>query len=159
MGLFGWSLACGQFWTWHGPTGRTFSLASLLTVQGSSKLSYWKEAARLCLHFLPARRGYQGQEGSSQLFFFPNVIQHRWIAPLARRRSSPASEPAALQQLHVRGSPEVHCSKGSDFWQELSSQQGNCCCAKKLPLCPSSCSFRTRPLHWSWWPSSSFRKL
>lgn len=122
--------------------GNMVNLPTGLTSDCSrSKVSYYREAVSRWLYFLPARRGYQGQEGSFQLCFFlfffsPNVIQHSWIALLSRRGSSPASEPAALQHLHMRGSPEVHCSKGSNFGQELSSQQGNCCCAARLPLSP-----------------------
>lgn len=121
-----------------------------------SKVSSSGEAVSPRLRFMPARREYQGYDSSFQLwvcfcgFFFPNVIQHSWMALLARRWSSPASEFAALQHLHMRGSPEVHCSKGSNFREELNSQQGNCCCAVRLPLCPSTCPLKQGGCCRSW---------
>lgn len=77
------------------------------------------------------------------------------MALLASRGSSPASELAALHHLHMRGSPEVHCSKGSDFREELSSQQGNCCCTVRLLLCPSNCPLKEEGCCRSWAQASA----
>lgn len=65
--------------------------------------------------------------------WFPSFfqIQHSWMALLARRWSSSALELAALQP-------------GWNFWEELSSQEGNPYCTVKPPLCPSTCTYKER---------------
>lgn len=51
--------------------GNMVNLPTGLTSDCSrSKVSYYREAVSRWLYFLPARRGYQGQEGSFQLCFF-----------------------------------------------------------------------------------------